>query len=59
VTDECETVFILTPLKLPLVKKERLAKLIKFARGSLPVDALNPQTMRDLWVIAKSRRDND
>ena len=35
---------------VPLMKKQAV---IKFTWGSLPVDALNPQTMQELQLIAR------
>jgi hypothetical protein len=40
----------------PLMKKDRTANEITFAWGSLPVDALNPQTMGELQMIARRKR---
>ena len=34
------------------MKKDRSANVISFTWGSLPVDALDQQTMRDLQIIA-------
>jgi hypothetical protein len=34
------------------MKRQRPAKVINFTWGSLPVDALNRQTMKELQVIA-------
>src|SRR5512133_1087729 len=39
-----------------LMKKERTANVVTFAWGSLPVDALNPQTMGELQMIASRKR---
>ena len=36
----------------PCMTKERPANVIRFTWGSLPVDALNRQTMEELRVIA-------
>jgi len=39
----------------PLMKKDRLTNVITFTWGSLPVDALNPQTMSELQMIASRK----
>ena len=40
----------------PLMKKDRRTNVITFAWGSLPVDALNRQTMGELQMIAIRKR---
>ena len=39
----------------PLMKRYRLANVMTFAGGSLPVDALNPQTISELQMIASRK----